>query len=117
MALEHSKFYTVTNPDIHVVTDHALIIGIVAKTHHEIDNTRIVKLNERISHYSLILSYTRGRDDHIADMLSRDPDDTMDAPELERNIDTVRRIRRVMMRSEAKGKKETCQEKCQKTIH
>ena len=39
-------------------------------------------------------------------MLSRNPDDSMDVPGVERNLDTIRRIGRVIKRSEAKGRKE-----------
>ena len=31
-------------------------------------------------------------------------DNSMDAPDIERNFDTIRRIRRVTMRAEAKGR-------------
>ena len=81
------------------------IVGILGKSLHQIDNTRIVQLIERIRHYSLTIEHVKGSENHIADMLSRNPDDSMEAPEVERNFDNIRRIRRVMMRSEARAKK------------
>ena len=39
-------------------------------------------------------------------MLSRNPDDTTEAPDNERNFNTVRRIRRVRTRSAARVNKE-----------
>ena len=72
----------------------------------EIDNTRKVKWIERVSHYSLTFSNTCGCDNNIGDMLSRNPDDTTEAPDNERNFNTVRRIRRVRTRSAARVNKE-----------
>ena len=105
-SLEHSGYYTLANPDVHIITDHNPIVGILGKSLHQIDNTRIVKLIEQISHYSLTIEHVKGSENHIADMLSRNPDGSMEAPEVERNFDNTRRIKRVMMRSEARGKKE-----------
>ena len=65
-----------------------------------------MKLIEIISNYSLYIEHIEGRDNHIAYMLLRNPDDPMNSPDIERNFYTIRRIRRVMTRSEAKGKKE-----------
>ena len=50
-SLEHSKYYTLANPDVHIITDHNRFIGILGKSLHQIDNTRLVKLLERINHY------------------------------------------------------------------
>ena len=102
-ALEHSRYYMIANPDVHIITDHNPIVGILGKSLHQIDNTRIVKLIERISHYSLMVEHVKGSDNHIADMLSRNPDDSQEAPE--RNFNNIRRIRRVVTRSEARAKK------------
>ena len=42
-------------------------------------------------------------------MLSRNPDETVEAPDIKRNFNTLGRIRRVMTKSEARGNKENVQ--------
>ena len=93
----------IANPDVHIITDHNPIVGIL----NQIDNTQIVKLIERISHYSLTVEHVKGRDNHIADMLSRNLDKLLEAPEVERNFDNIRRIKRVMTIQKQKGRKKT----------
>ena len=105
-SLEHSLYYTLANPDVHIITDHNPIVGILGKSLHQIDNTRIVKLIERINHYSLTIEHVKGSENYIADMLSHNPDQSKEAPEIERNFENTRRIKRVMTRSTARGKKE-----------
>ena len=85
-ALVHSRFYTIVNPDVHIIKDHSPIVGILKKSLHQIDNTRIVKLIERISHYSLTIEHVKGRDNHIADMLLQNPDKSMEALDIEHNF-------------------------------
>ena len=58
-ALEHSRFYTVANPNVHVILDHSSILGIVRKSLTEINNTRIVRLLEQVCHCSLNFSHTQ----------------------------------------------------------
>ena len=47
-SLEHTGYYTLANPDVHIITDHNPIVGILQKSLHQIYNSQNVKLIERI---------------------------------------------------------------------
>ena len=105
-ALKHSRFYTVANPNVHVITDHNPILEIVGKFLTEIITTRIIRLSEQVCNRSQTFFHTCECDSTIADLLSENPDVTAQALDVERNFNTVRRISRVMTRSMELGNKE-----------
>ena len=61
-----------------VVTDHRPLIGIFAKNLNQIDNKRIVRLREKIMDHPLEVKWVAGKDNIIADALSRAPAPTTD---------------------------------------
>ena len=56
-----------------VVTDHRPLIGIFAKSLPQIDNARITRLREKVSDRPFEVKWLAGKDNVIADALSRAP--------------------------------------------
>ena len=97
-AADQSKFFITNHPgEIKIFTDNSTICGMFRKDITEIENSRISKLFETITHFNIKLEHTSGKTNTIADALSRAtttvqndlPD--VDAPE---PGDTVRRVAR-----------------------
>ena len=62
-----------------VITDHRPLIGIFAKSLPQIDNTRFARLREKIIDYSFDVKWVAGKDNIIADALSRSASSTTTA--------------------------------------
>ena len=61
-----------------VVTDHRPLVGIFAKNLIQIDNKRVVRLREKIIDHPLEVKWMAGKDNIIADALSRAPSSSTD---------------------------------------
>ena len=72
-AIGKCKFYLKGINHLQVVTDHRPLIGIFAKTLPQIDNARVARLREKIIDYSFDVKWVAGKDNIIADALSRSP--------------------------------------------
>ena len=72
-AIGKCKFYLKGINHFQVITDHRPLIGIFAKTLPQIDNTRVARLREKIIDYSFEVKWVAGKDNIIADALSRSP--------------------------------------------
>ena len=65
-----------------VVTDHRPLIGIFAKNLTQIDNMRVVRLREKIIDHPFTVKWVAGKDNVIADALSRAPATTTNSPSM-----------------------------------
>ena len=61
-----------------VVTDHRPLIGIFAKNFNQIENKRVVRLREKILDHPFEIKWIAGKENVIADALSRAPAKTTD---------------------------------------
>ena len=64
-----------------VITDHLPLVGIFRKPLAELENMRLLRFRERLTHFSFTVSYAEGKTHFIADALSRAP--VFDPPENE----------------------------------
>ena len=65
-----------------VVMDHRPLVGIFAKNLIQIDNKRVVRLREKIIDHPLEVKWMAGKDNIIADALSRAPSSSTDGSSL-----------------------------------
>ena len=64
-----------------VVTDHKPLVGIFAKHLGELENARLLRLREKLAHFSFNVTHVPGKTHLVADALSRAP--VFDPPEKE----------------------------------
>ena len=71
-AAEQSKFFITCHPgEVKIFSDNATICGMFKKDFTEIENPRISKLFESLTHYNIRLEHTSGKTNTVADALSR----------------------------------------------
>ena len=71
-AAEQSKFFITCHPgEVHIFSDNATICGMFKKDFTEIENPRISKLFESLTHFNIRLEHTSGKSNTVADALSR----------------------------------------------
>ena len=75
-AIPKCDFFLKGIENFEVVTDHRPLVGIFAKNLPQIDNMRITRLREKISDRPLEIKWMAGKDNVIADALSRAPAST-----------------------------------------
>ena len=62
-----------SNNSIRIVTDHKPLLGVFAKDIRDIENPRLQRLKEKVMHVPFKLDWIPGKDQCIADALSRTP--------------------------------------------
>ena len=67
--------------DFEVVTDHKPLVGTFQKSLGDIENARLLRLREKLAHFSFYVTHVAGKNHLIADGLSRAP--VFDPPEEE----------------------------------
>jgi hypothetical protein len=72
-AIQKCRFFLLGAPLFHVKTDHKPLVGVFAKNIVETDNPRLLRVREKTSPYSFTVSWIQGKDNVIADALSRRP--------------------------------------------
>ena len=73
-ALEDSKFFTIGCRDLHIQTDHRLLVRLLGdKELDEIDNRRLVSFKERTFPWKFEIHWIEGKKIPAADALSRHP--------------------------------------------
>ena len=72
-AIGKCRFYLKGIEKFHVLTDHRPLIGIFAKPLPQINNSRVARLREKIIDYAFDTKWVAGKDNVIADALSRAP--------------------------------------------
>ena len=72
-AIGKCRFFLKGLEGFKVVTDHRPLVGIFAKPMQQIDNTRITRLRERVMDYAFQVKWMAGKENVIADALSRAP--------------------------------------------
>ena len=72
-AIRDSSFYLLHAPRFMVETDHKALLGLFAKSLHDIENSRLVRLREKVLHYDFDIKWVKGKDHLMADALSRNP--------------------------------------------
>ena len=75
-AIHKCNFFLKGIEKFKVVTDHRPLIGILAKAMPQIENTRITRLREKVLDYPFEVTWVAGKDNVIADALSRAPSST-----------------------------------------
>jgi hypothetical protein len=105
-SLNHAKVYTTGNNLVEVLTDHSALESLSKKDLGDIENPRLIRLLEKISHYNYRIRYIKGKTNQIADCLSRLQIEDLEeeAPGMEdvpRNLEAKRVVKRVNTRSTA----------------
>ena len=72
-ALKDCNFYLLFGPKFTVYTDHSALVGLFKKQLGEIENTRLQRLREKVLHYDFEVIWLPGKNNVIADVLSRNP--------------------------------------------
>ena len=75
-AIHKCNFFLKGIEKFKVVTDHRPLIGIFAKPMPQIENTRITRLREKVMDYPFEVIWLAGKENVIADALSRAPSPT-----------------------------------------
>ena len=78
-AVQKCNFFLKGIERFEVVTDHRPLIGIFTKNLNQIDNNRIVRLREKIVDQPFEVKWLAGKENVIADGLSRAPARTIDS--------------------------------------
>ena len=79
-AINDSAFY-LQGIEFEVLTDHKPLLGIFSKALGDIENARLLRLREKMAHYSFGLTHVPGKEHLVADAFSRAP--FFDPPEME----------------------------------
>ena len=100
------KVYTTGNNLVEVLTDHSALESLSRKDLGDIENNRLVRLLEKISHFNYRVRYIRGKTNQVADCLSRYQMEDLEeeAPGMEdipRNLEAKRVVKRVNTRTTA----------------
>ena len=72
-AIQKCNFFLKGINHFEVLTDHRPLVGIFAKSMPQIDNARITRLREKVSHQPFSVKWMAGKENIIADALSRAP--------------------------------------------
>ena len=72
-AIQKCDFYLRGLPSFTVLTDHRPLEGVFQKTIFEQGNPRLQRMREKLTAYTFIVKWVRGKDHFIADALSRAP--------------------------------------------
>ena len=72
-AIKDSKHYLLHCPKFYVYTDHRALVGLFQKNLPDIENTRLVRLREKVMQYSFEVTWVAGKTHLMADALSRQP--------------------------------------------
>jgi hypothetical protein len=72
-ALDKCRFFLLGCEKFAIKTDHKPLVGVFAKAIPNIDNPRLLRVREKTSAYSFSMSWVEGKDNVIADALSRRP--------------------------------------------
>ena len=77
-AIQKCNFFIKGIGHFEVITDHRPLIGIFAKNLNQIENNRVVRLREKISDHPFAVKWVAGKENIIADALSKAPAKTTD---------------------------------------
>ena len=69
------------------MSDHKPLIGIFNEPLSEIENARLLRFREKLTHFSFTISYAEGKTHLIVDALSRAP--VYDTPEAEVSVNSA----------------------------
>ena len=72
-SIQKCNFFLKGIDHFEVLTDHRPLVGIFSKTLPQIDNVRITRLRERVLHQPFTVKWMAGKENIIADALSRAP--------------------------------------------
>lgn len=63
--LKHSKYYTFGARKINIKTDHGLLKGLFKRDLADLENTKNIKIIERVHHYSIEDTHVSGRNNEL----------------------------------------------------
>ena len=72
-ATHECRFYLTSAPQFSVATDHKPLLGIFAKPLTDVTNGRLLRFREKLAPYSFAIRWLPGKDNLVADALSRAP--------------------------------------------
>ena len=107
-ALEHARYYCIGAPKITIKTDRSPLKGLFKKDLSEIDNPRVVKLLEKTLHHNIEVQTVAGKDNVIADALSRMGCEDSLAPDVTRNFYNSRESKVDKVKIKKLGGQEMC---------
>ena len=73
VAVRRCDFYLRGLPLFEVITDHKPLIGIFSKEIYNLDNSRLIRIREKLIPYNFFVTWVPGKKHAIADALSRAP--------------------------------------------
>ena len=72
-AVKECNYYLLFGPKFKVFTDHKALEGLFLKRLGDIENTRLQRLREKVLHYDFTVHWLPGKNNVVADVLSRNP--------------------------------------------
>ena len=72
-AIKDCNYFLLFGPKFTVYTDHLALVGLFKKRLGDIENTRLQRLREKVLHYDFEVIWLPGKNNVIADVLSRNP--------------------------------------------
>ena len=72
-ALLKCNYFLCGLSDFHIITNHRPLVGVFGKTLSDVDNWRLVRLQEKTSSFSFEVKWIAGKNNVIADAFSRFP--------------------------------------------
>ena len=72
-AIQKCHYYLAGVQQLEVWTDHRPLVGAFSKHLHTLTNQRLIRMREKVPSYNFTVTWTPGKNHHIADALSRAP--------------------------------------------
>ena len=72
-AIQKCRYFLKGMEAFEVITDHKPLVGIFGKCMTQLDNSRVIRLREKVQDYAFDVKWTAGKENVIADALSRAP--------------------------------------------
>lgn len=72
-SLIECKYFLLFGPSFKVFTDHRALVGLFKKNLGDIENTRLQRLREKVAHLDFTVEWLPGKNNVLADVLSRNP--------------------------------------------
>ena len=73
MGSKKCDFYLRGLPNFRILTDHRPLVGLFNKSLHQLENTRLMRMREKLTNYTFQVEWVEGKSHLIADALSRAP--------------------------------------------
>ena len=72
-AVTKCSYYLQGLESFEVWTDHRPLVGTFSKDIHQLENPRLMRMREKLMHYTMAVKWVEGKTHYIADALNRAP--------------------------------------------